>query len=130
MTRTNALISRHSGASAAHTQFRNDVVHGLGLPQKEIPCKYLYDDFGSELFEEICGLDEYYLTRTEVSILRAHAQDMAAAIGTDCELIEFGSGSALKTPLLLEQLRAPRVYVPVDISREPLEQSAHTLTGQ
>ncbi len=76
------------------------------------------------LFDEICELDEYYLTRTEVAILRAHALAMAAALGDDCELIEFGSGSGWKTRLLLERLRAPRAYVPIDISREPLERSA------
>ena len=69
-------------------------------PQKEIPCKYFYDEVGSALFDEICELDEYYLTRTELAILEAHAAEMAEAIGEDCELIEFGSGSGLKTRLL------------------------------
>ena len=76
---------------------------------------------GSALFDEICELDEYYLTRTELAILETHAAEMADAIGEDCELIEFGSGSGLKTRLLLEQLRSPRAYLPVDIAREPLE---------
>ena len=97
---------------------------GLSRPQKEISCKYFYDDAGSALFDEICELDEYYLTRTELAILEVHAAEMADAIGEDCELIEFGSGSGLKTRLLLEQLRAPRAYLPVDIAREPLERSA------
>ena len=79
---------------------------------------------GSTLFDEICELDEYYLTRTELAILEAHAAEMADAIGEDCELIEFGSGSGLKTRLLLEQLNSPRAYLPVDIACEPLERSA------
>ena len=104
--------------------FSSDVIRGLSRPQKEISCKYFYDEAGSALFDEICELDEYYLTRTELAILEAHAAEMADAIGEDCELIEFGSGSGLKTRLLLEQLDAPRAYLPVDIAREPLERSA------
>jgi dimethylhistidine N-methyltransferase len=99
-------------------------------PQKAIPCKYLYDDRGSALFDAICELDEYYLTRTELAILHAHVRDIARAIGEDCELIEFGSGSGLKTRLLLEQLREPRAYLPVDISEEPLARSAVELAGR
>jgi dimethylhistidine N-methyltransferase len=109
---------------ARREQFYRDVIQGLRRTQKEIPCKYFYDDFGSDLFDEICELEEYYLTRTELSILRKHAKAMAAAIGEDCELIEFGSGSGLKTRLLLEHLPALRAYLPVEISREPLERSA------
>jgi len=107
-----------------------DVVHGLWRPQKEIPCKYFYDEIGSALFDEICELDEYYLTRTELAILVAHAPEMAAAIGEDCELIEFGSGSGIKTRLLLDQLRRPRAYVPVDVARQPIEGSARALADR
>ena len=96
-------------------------------PQKALPCKYFYDAIGSALFDEICELDEYYLTRTELQILRTHAPEMAEAIGEDCDLIEFGSGSGLKTRLLLAALRSPRAYLPIDISREHLEKSVRDL---
>src|SRR6516162_10649982 len=126
MIRT-TTIDRSQAAPAGLDRFRTDVLRGLRLPRKAIPCKYFYDERGSALFEEICELDEYYLTRTELAILRSHAGEMAAALGEDCELIEFGSGSGLKTQLLLAQLRQPRAYLPVDISAEPLARSAREL---
>jgi L-histidine N-alpha-methyltransferase len=127
MTRFSATITRHDESVSWRKQFLRDVVRGLARPQKELACKYFYDEFGSALFDEICELDEYYLTRTELSILRQHAADMAAAIGEDCDVIEFGSGSGLKTRLLLDQLQDPRAYLPVDISYEPLQRSAQEL---
>jgi dimethylhistidine N-methyltransferase len=105
-------------------QFREDVLSGLAGPEKTLPCKYLYDERGSRLFDRICDLPEYYPTRTEVSILRRYAAEMAAELGPDCLVVEYGSGSAMKTPLLLERLRHPAGYVPVDISREHLLASA------
>ena len=109
-------------------RFRDDVLAGLSGPTKTLPCKYLYDDRGSRLFDRICDLPEYYPTRTELSILRRHAGDMAASLGDECLVIEYGSGSGLKTPLLLERLRHPAGYVPVEISREHLLASAATLS--
>jgi dimethylhistidine N-methyltransferase len=103
------------------------VIRGLTGPRKAIPCKYLYDERGSALFDEICDLDEYYLTRTELSILHGHVAEMAEVLGEDIELIELGSGSGLKTRLLLEHLRAPRAYLPIDISAAPLSRSAAEL---
>ena len=123
MTVLNATISQHSELISWRRQFLRDVVHGLERPEKALPCKYFYDATGSVLFDEICELEEYYLTRTELQILRAHAPLMAEAIGEDCDLIEFGSGSGLKTRLLLRELRSPRAYLPIDISREHLEKS-------
>jgi dimethylhistidine N-methyltransferase len=108
-------------------RFRADVLAGLSAPAKTLPCKYLYDDRGSRLFDQICELPEYYPTRTELGILRRHVGDMAAALGDGCLVIEYGSGSGLKTPLLLERLRHPAGYVPVDISRDHLLASAATL---
>src|SRR5262245_19265612 len=105
-------------------QFREDVLAGLSRPSKGLPCKYFYDDRGSELFELICDLPEYYPTRTEIAILRRHVGAMADALGRRCLIIEYGSGSSRKTPLLLERLREPAGYVPVDISREHLFASA------
>lgn len=105
-------------------RFRADVLAGLAGSPKTLPCKYLYDDRGSRLFDRICDLPEYYPTRTELGILRRHAGDMAADLGDGCLVVEYGSGSSFKTPLLLERLRHPAGYVPVDISREPLLASA------
>jgi len=108
-------------------QFREDVLCGLAGPEKTLPCKYLYDERGSRLFDRICELPEYYPTRTEISILRRYSAEMAAELGPDCLVIEYGSGSGLKTPLLLERLSRPAGYVPVDISREHLLASATAL---
>jgi len=108
----------------APDDFLHDVLEGLRQPRKQIPCKYLYDARGAQLFEEICTLDEYYPTRTELGIMQTHAPEMARALGTDVALVELGSGSSLKTRVLLDHLEQPRVYVPVDISREHLQASA------
>jgi dimethylhistidine N-methyltransferase len=106
------------------TVMRSDVLRGLALPAKNIPSLYFYDQRGSELFDAITALPEYYPTRTEIAILAAHGAEMAAALGPGVRLIELGSGSALKTELLLDRLDAPAAYVPVDISREHLLASA------
>lgn len=104
--------------------FRRDVLTGLSESPKRISSKYLYDARGSRLFEQICTLPEYYLTRTELAIMEADAAEMAAEIGPDAVVIEYGSGSSLKTRLLLDALDDPAAYVPVDISREHLQESA------
>ena len=110
-------------------RFLADVLDGLTRPRKTLPCKYFYDERGSELFDRICELPEYYPTRTELEILRRHAGAMAAALGTRCLLVEYGSGSSTKTRLLLERLVRPAAYVPVDISREHLLRSAAALSA-
>jgi len=110
--------------------FLADVLAGLTSPRKTLPCKYLYDERGSALFERICELDEYYPTRTELGILRRHAGAMAAALGPRCLLVEYGSGSSTKTRLLLERLEEPAAYVPVDISREHLLRAAAALSAR
>jgi dimethylhistidine N-methyltransferase len=94
---------------------------------RRIPSKYLYDAKGSELFEQICDLDEYYLTRTETAILREHAADMASLFGVGAVLVEYGSGGSTKTRVLLDRMRDLSAYVPIDISREHLTQAAATL---
>ena len=109
--------------------FRDDVFEGLSREQKELPCKYFYDDRGSELFNTICGLDEYYPTRTETALLQAHGREMADLIGPGVCLIEFGCGSLLKTRLLLDALRSPAAFVPIDISADHLLQSAAALAA-
>ena len=109
--------------------FRDDVFEGLSRQQKELPCKYFYDNRGSELFNTICGLDEYYPTRTETALLQAHGREMADLIGPGVCLIEFGCGSLLKTRLLLDALRSPAAFVPIDISADHLLQSAAALAA-
>ncbi len=105
---------------------RDEVLAGLARPQKAIPPKFFYDARGCELFDAICALPEYYPTRTELAIMRAHAGDMAGALGAGCALIEIGCGNGAKTRLLLEQLQ-PSAFVPVDIAAEQLEVSCGVL---
>lgn len=110
--------------------FLDDVFRGLERPQKELPCKYFYDEAGSRLFDAICGLDEYYPTRTETALLEAHGAEMAALIGPGVCLIEFGCGSLLKTRLLLDALERPVAFVPIDISDGHLTRSAAALAAE
>ena len=110
--------------------FRDDVFAGLGKPQKELPCKYFYDARGSELFNAICRLDEYYLTRTETALLKAHGPEIADLIGAGICLIEYGCGSLVKTRILLDALKDPAAFVPIDISREHLIRSARLLADE
>ncbi len=107
--------------------FLNDVLHGLSQPQKSLPCKYLYDKRGSQLFDQICRTDEYYPTRTELEIMQRHAESIAYQIDKDVMLVEYGSGSSLKTRVLLDALQEPSAYVPVDISEEHLLKTAKDL---
>lgn len=109
-------------------EFAAAVLAGLSQPQKIIPARFFYDRAGSELFEAITELPEYYPTRTEIGILTEHAADIAAAVGPGRAVIEFGSGSSAKTPLLLRAI-APAAYVPVDISAEFLAASANALAA-
>jgi dimethylhistidine N-methyltransferase len=108
-------------------EFLDDVLDGLSRPFRRLPCKYFYDRRGCRLFDEICEQEEYYLTRAEPSIMRAHADEMAARIGPRAELIELGSGSSIKTRLLLDRLQQPAAYIPVDIARDHLASTAAKL---
>jgi dimethylhistidine N-methyltransferase len=107
--------------------FSEDVIFGLASSPKSLPCKYFYDARGSQLFDRITELDEYYPTRTEAELMRAHAGAMAAAIGAGALVVELGSGSSVKTRLLLDQLERPAGYAPVDISAAHLEQAARSI---
>ncbi len=107
--------------------FLRDVCTGLAYPQKSLPCKYLYDKRGSELFDQICETDEYYPTRTELEIMEANADSIAYQIDRGVMLVEYGSGSSIKTRILLEALCDPVAYVPVDISEEHLLKTAEEL---
>jgi len=109
--------------------FRDAVLAGLSTSPKSLPCKFFYDQRGSALFEAICEVPEYYLTRTELAILRSHAGDMAARIGPNCRLVELGSGASIKVRLLLAALESPLAYVPVDISRGFLRDAAASIAA-
>jgi dimethylhistidine N-methyltransferase len=108
--------------------FLEDVLAGLGASPKALSPKYFYDARGCELFEAICELPEYYPTRTELALMRDCAADMAAQLGGDVLLIEFGSGASVKTETLLRTLR-PAAYVPVDIAAEALRASTARLAA-
>ena len=108
---------------------RTEVLAGLALPQKTLPPKLFYDAAGAALFERICELDEYYLTRAELSILRARAGEIAALVGPGAALVEYGSGAGMKVRLLLDAMHAPAAYVPLDISREQLARVVTQLSG-
>lgn len=127
----NATAPEHSlqllDYAPAVDTFLDDVLAGLARPQKALPCKYFYDAQGSRLFDAICELEEYYPTRTEMAIMQRHAADMAEHLGPGCLLVEYGSGSSLKTRILLDHLREPAAYVPIDISGAHLLASARAL---
>lgn len=111
-------------------RFLSEVVAGLSRRQKMLPCKFLYDEEGSRLFNEICELEEYYPTRTENQILRDNLDEIAGLIGDDCRLVEFGSGASTKTRHLLTGLPSVAGYVPIDISGSQLLQSAVQLASE
>ena len=111
-------------AGATKENFRDEVLDGLSKSPRQLPYKFFYDQRGAQLFQEICDLPEYYITRTEIEILRLHGADMAKALGPQVELIGLGTGAGTKTRILLEELHNPAVYVPIDISKEQLEQSS------
>lgn len=108
--------------------FLNELVQGLRQRPRRISPKFFYDQHGSELFDAICEQPEYYPTRTEVAILQAHADDIAARIGSRCLLVELGSGASKKVRLLLSALK-PEGYMGVDISREFLLDSTRRLAA-
>jgi dimethylhistidine N-methyltransferase len=115
-----AALRAHSTLDEASEAFARDLVKGLSRRPREIPCKYFYDARGSELFDRICRLPEYYQTRTETALLRDHASEIARLMGPHVELIEFGAGSLAKVRILLNALDTPQSYVPIDISGDYL----------
>jgi dimethylhistidine N-methyltransferase len=108
-------------------QARAEILAGLRASPKRLSPKFFYDERGSGLFDSICDQPEYYPTRTEIGIMQAHAADMADALGTNVMMVELGSGSSVKTRLLLDVLPAPCAYVPVDISHEHLSRAADSI---
>ena len=115
--------------AAGDCAFRADVLTGLAEPQKAVPARWFYDDAGSRLFEDITRLPEYYPTRAETEILRTRGADFAALIGPGRAVVEFGSGSSLKTPLLLSAI-TPSAYVPLDIAGDFLRAAASDLAAK
>ena len=113
-----------------NTAFRVSVIAGLSAKQKTLECKYLYDDLGSDLFDQICDLPEYYPTRTELGILEAATPEIARIVGNNAELVELGSGASRKTRLLLSAFDTPALYVPVDISADYMMDVAAKLRGE
>ena len=110
-------------------QDRRQILRGLTSSQKWLSPKYFYDKRGSELFDQICSLPEYYLTRTELKLMQAHLDEVASLVGQRAAVIEFGAGSNIKVRLLLDHLEKPAAYVPVDISPEFLLEQVDSLRG-
>jgi len=117
--RSRALLQRSPASSA----FLAETLAGLSKSPRELLCKFFYDERGAKLFQKICELPEYYITRTEIGILRVHGTQIAAALGPNIELIGLGTGAGTKTQVLLTELREPAVYIPIDISKEQLRRS-------
>jgi L-histidine Nalpha-methyltransferase len=131
MTTTSVRISSRLGPGDERT-LAEDVLDGLTRPAKELPSKHFYDAHGSELFERICALPEYYPTRTERLILETHARDMARHTGAG-ELVELGAGYATKTRVLLDAMAAEgglRTYVPFDVSEATVLATAAELVEE
>jgi dimethylhistidine N-methyltransferase len=108
---------------ASTADFFTDVVAGLASNPRTLPCKYFYDERGAALFQKICELPEYYVTRTEIDILDRNRTEIASQLGPAIQLIGLGTGAGTKTRILIEALDKPAVYVPVDISEKQLRQS-------
>jgi dimethylhistidine N-methyltransferase len=121
------VLSLEVAESVDREEFGRAVLEGLSATPRAIPAKFLYDARGSALFDEICELPEYYLTRTETAILRQHAAEIGRRAGPGRALIEFGSGSSVKSRLLIEALPRLELYAPIDISRQHLDSTAGRL---
>jgi dimethylhistidine N-methyltransferase len=103
--------------------FRADVMHGLSQSQKTLPSRWLYDDRGSELFELITELEEYYPTRTETAVLNNHSQEIGEFCRELAIVLEYGAGAGIKTEIVINAMQAPRLYVPIDIAGDFLDQT-------
>lgn len=121
-----AYLTEQEHSAAAELE---EILEGLSRPQKALSPKFFYDSRGSILFDAICELPEYYLTRTELSIMQMHIDEIVGLVGPQASLIEFGSGSSQKTRMLLEKLDRLAAYVPVDISRDHLLSAAESLAA-
>ncbi len=114
----------------ATSDFLEQAIAGLSSSPRTLPSKFFYDERGSDLFQRISELPEYYVTRTETEILRQHGPEIAESIGDNAELVGFGTGAGMKTRMLLNHLRNLIAYVPVDISKQRLTESAGALSRE
>ena len=114
----------------AASDFLEEAITGLSGSPRTLPSKFFYDERGSDLFQEICELPEYYVTRTETEIIRRYGTEMADSIGENAELVGFGTGAGVKARMLLHHLQNPIAYVPVDISKQRLTDSAEALSRE
>ena len=110
--------------------FFDDVIKGLSKNLKTLPCKYFYDEYGSQLFEQICDCRDYYLTTTEMNLLQEIAPEIAEIVGEDIALLEPGAGAIRKLSLLLNEIKKIAVYIPTDISGAFLQDSAQRIRAQ
>ena len=115
-----ATLVQTRDAAREEDDFSDALLAGLKATPKSIPCKYFYDAQGSLLFEKICALPEYYPTRTELTLLNSHADEMARLAGPEAEIVEFGAGASEKVKPLLDAIENPHAYLPVDISGDYL----------
>jgi L-histidine Nalpha-methyltransferase len=120
-------IATGNASAPGIAQDREEILQGLRAPQKRLSPKYLYDRRGSELFDQICSLPEYYPTRTELKLMDSHLDEVAELVGERAAVIEFGAGSNVKVRMLLDRLRRPAAYVPVDISPDFLLEQVESL---
>jgi dimethylhistidine N-methyltransferase len=121
-----SYLTERTKSSEVFSDF-DEIVDGLRQDEKMISPKYLYDERGSSLFDEITRLPEYYPTETEIAIMRDNIDEIAELVGEQASLIEFGAGSSIKTRILLDRLKSPAVYVPVDVSEDHLIAAANGL---
>jgi L-histidine Nalpha-methyltransferase len=120
---TRTAIPPLSGVATTGSDFLADAITGLSSNPRSLPCKYFYDERGAALFQKICELPEYYITRTEIDILDRNRAKIASHLGPNIELIGLGTGAGTKTRILIEALENPAVYIPVDISEKQLRES-------
>lgn len=118
-----SLANQSDVLEPSSDDFAEAVISGLSRAEKSIPCRFLYDARGSELFEDITRLDEYYPTRTEIALLSKHGPEIAERAGEGCAVVEFGSGSSRKTHILLEHMDKASAYVPIDIDDSALKEA-------
>src|SRR5437773_9725860 len=119
-----SLAAPQQISTSESSDFVADVVAGLSSNPRALPCKYFYDERGAALFQKICELPEYYITRTEIDILDRNRAEIASQLGPNIQLIGLGTGAGTKTRILVEALHKPAAYIPVDISERQLRESS------
>jgi dimethylhistidine N-methyltransferase len=126
---TAETTAAHQAAAPCLRDAQADILKGLTARQKRISPKYFYDERGSKLFDRICELEEYYITRTELDLMQRHLPEIATPVGPRAAVVELGAGSSTKVRMLLDHLHEPAAYVPVDISRDYLLEQAEELAA-